>query len=334
MVTYTDFTGFIFNGKTSEELGVLRPSDGSRYSELLLPQMKDTSVDPTGADGQLFFSTYYKSKAIPLNLAYDSLTEVQLRQLRKTFDGRQPHDFILYERPYKVYKAKVTGTPELKFICFDERIVSDGTTYNLEANGPDPIVRATHDDGIRVAKSVAQTPVRIYKGEGTVQLTVYTSFAHTPENGKFLDGAAYTSYPNVDEWKESAGLLETQGIYDIYDDGVIPVYNPGDIATPFKLKFTVATTGAVSISLGRQSAPADYQINLTATAGDEILLDSKTGLLYLCDSNHNPTSTVVNNLIVSGTALFKISPCTVEDEYEFSLTNVSSASIQYDYLYF
>lgn len=334
MTTYTDFTGFIYNGKTSEELGVTRVSEGSRYSEQLLPQLKDISVDPEGTDGSLFFSTNYKTKTITLNLAFDSVTETQLRQLRNTFNGRQPRELIFFERPYKVYDAKVTGTPELKVVCFDERVVSNGATYNLGAN--DPIKCAIPgDNGNRTAISIAETPIRIYKGEGTIQLSAYYPFGHTPENGKFLDGAAYANCTNINEWAESSGLLATQGIYDIYDDGIIPVYNPGDEPTPFKLKFVVDATAETRITLGRQgSLNPDYVLTLNAPAGTKLLLDSKQGLLYLCDSSFNPTTTVANNYITGGTALFKIAQCTIDDYYRFTLTNVTSATISYDYLYY
>lgn len=338
MTSYTDFTGFTYNGEESRNYGITRVSDGSRYTDQLLPQMKDTTVDPTGVDGQLFFSTYYKSRQINLNLAFDCVTEKQLRGLRQLFDGRQVHPLIFYERPYKVYEAKVTGNPEFKVICFDERVVASDTTYTLPAN--DPIVAAIPgDDGVRKKYIYSETPVRIYKGEGSVQMTAFTPFAHTPTNGKFLDGAAYTNYSNVSEWSESAGLLPTQGSFDTFASNKIPVYNPGDVPTPFKLKFTVTANGPVSIKFGREDRPdtPEYQLNLTGTAGLELLWESQTGLLYLCDENHNPTTTVKNNLIISGTSLFNIGKCTLTDAskvYRFVFTNVGAATIDYDYLYF
>ena len=334
MTTYTDYTGFIFNGKTSEELGITRVSDGSRYNEQLLSQLKDTTVDPEGMDGVLFFNTFYKTRTITLNVAFDTLTETQLRQLRQTFNGRQPAELIFYERPYKVYNAKVTGTSEIKFIPFDERLVSTGSSYTLPAN--DPIRKALGalegDNGVRAEKVMAQNPVRIYKGEGTITLSAFTPFAHTPQNGKFLDGAAYSSYPNISEWAESSGLLETQGIYDIYANGVIPVYNPGDEPAPFKLYFTIDSTAETVITLGYEgNANPEYVLTLNAPTGAQLLLDSKQGLIYQKVSG--VYSKVVNNYITGGTALFKIKPCTVEDEYQFTLTNVTTATITYDYLY-
>lgn len=331
-----DFVDFSFNGKTNRELGLLRVSEGSRYAEQLVPQLKDTTVDPEGMDGVLFFNTFYKTKTINLNLAFDSVTEVQLRQIRKTFNGRQPHDLIFSERPYKVYSAKVTGTPELKFIIFDERLVSSGNTYTLPTNDP---IRCANpgDNGVRAEMVTAETPVRIYKGEGNISLSAFTPYAHTPVNGKYLDGAAYTNCTNIDEWKESAGLLPSQtynGVtYDSYSNGVIKIYNPGDEPTPFVLKFQVTSAAETSIAFGASGEIPEYVLTLNAPSGTKLLLDSKQGLIYKCDSSYNPIS-VANNYITGGTALFKIGVCSIEDDYQFTLSNVSSATISYNYLYY
>jgi hypothetical protein len=45
--------------------------------------------------------------------------------MRQWLDGKEIHDLVFDEAPYKVYSAKVTGTPQLKTVCFsenDERI--------------------------------------------------------------------------------------------------------------------------------------------------------------------------------------------------------------------
>lgn len=335
-----DFVDFSFNGKSNRDLNILRVSDGSRYTEQLLPQMKDTTVDPEGVDGVLFFNTFYKTKQITLNLAFDSVTETQLREMRKTFCGRQPADLIFHERPYKVYTAKVTGTPEIKAICFDERIVSTGSSYTLSAN--DPIRKALGalegDNGMRAAMSIAENPIRIYKGEGTITLSAFTPYAHTPVNGKFLDGAAYSSCTNINEWAESSGLLPHQTVdgvtYDTYSNGVIKIYNPGDLPTPFVLKFRTTAAGETTISFGKTGEVPEYVLTLNSpSAGAYFLLDSKQGLIYNCDSSYNITS-VANNYITGGTALFKIGTCTINDNYQFSLSNVSTATVLYDYLYY
>lgn len=140
-----DFIGFTYNGKHSyNDFGVYRVIDGDRYTEDLVPQMNDKTAEVPGRDGQYFFGTDYKSRQFNINIAFEGLTEEQFREMRLWLDGKGIHDLIFDERPYKVYSAKVSGTPQLKYIAFSE----DGK--------------------------------RVYKGEGTIQFTCYYPFAHTP----------------------------------------------------------------------------------------------------------------------------------------------------------
>ena len=66
MAVYNDFIGFSFqpiiNRVPQEEihssdLNILRVSDGSRYSENLLPTMKDQTAEIPGGDGMYWWET-------------------------------------------------------------------------------------------------------------------------------------------------------------------------------------------------------------------------------------------------------------------------------------
>ena len=147
-----DFIGFSFNGKHSiKDFGVYRTSDGSRYNDNLIPQLNDKAADIVGGNGQYFFGSTHKTRQFSIPIAFDSLTETKYREMRRWLDGKEIHDLVFDEVPYKVYSAKVSGTPQLKTICFDEQ------------------------------------GERIYKGEGTIQFTCYHPYAHTPnfENKNF-----------------------------------------------------------------------------------------------------------------------------------------------------
>jgi phage-related protein len=71
-------------------------------------------------------------------------------KLKVHFGDKKVHDLIFDEVPYKVYRAKVTGTATIKHIPF-----SEGATN------------------------------RLYKGEGTIQFTCYEPFARS--NYKWLN---------------------------------------------------------------------------------------------------------------------------------------------------
>lgn len=194
-----DYIGFSYNGKHSSELGILRTGDGSRFNENLLPTMQDKTVQVPGGDGTYYFGSYFTQRQIPVSFAFDSLTEEQISEIKALFGDKQIHDLVFDERPYKVYRAKVTGTATLKYIPFAEG----------ETN-------------------------RVYKGEGTIQFTCYQPYAICTK--KWLED--YTEdWENIDEWKAASGLYESNGRYDkVNNSGKIDLYNPGNIESPFTLK--------------------------------------------------------------------------------------------------
>ena len=176
-----DFIGFTYNGLHSfDNFGVYRTSDGSRYNDNLIPQLTDKTADVPGGDGQYFFKTNYKTRQFIIPIAFDALTELQYRTMRQWLDGQGIHDLIFDEAPYKVYSAKVAGTPQLKTLCFDDE------------NGQ-----------------------RVYKGEGTIQFTCYYPFAHTPTTEKQgFDGRSLNNYTNENksQWSSASKLAEIHSI--------------------------------------------------------------------------------------------------------------------------
>lgn len=137
----TDFIGFTFNGYNSKNLGIYRVSDGNRYNDNLYGSFQDTTVQIPGGDGLYYFRTNYTSRVFNISIAFDSLTDAQLRDLRKIFAANEMGPLIFDEWDYKAYSVKVQSPPQLKYICFDE-------------NGN-----------------------RIYKGEGTINFISYFPYA-------------------------------------------------------------------------------------------------------------------------------------------------------------
>ena len=189
-----DFIGFTYGGKHSiDDYGIYRTSDGSRYNDNLIPQLNDKTADIPGGDGQYYFYSTHKTKQFSIPIAFDSMTESTYRLVKQWLNGKNIEDLVFDEAPYKTYSAKVTGTPQLKTICFVEK------------------------------------GERIYKGEGTIQFTCYYPYAHTPTTTKNgLDGRALSSYsnefyPTKNEWAPGCGMLEA------HYDGC----NYGDLPAPF-----------------------------------------------------------------------------------------------------
>lgn len=306
-----DFIGFSFNGYRSEELGIVRVSDGSRYDEDLLPTSQDKTVQVPGGDGFYYFGSDYTQRQFSINIAFDELTEAQFRKLQQVFGTKELGKLIFDERPYKYYMVK-SGNPQLKYICFGKE--------------GDP---------------------RIYKGEGTLTFTAYYPFAKsvfkflekTQKEGKevyVLQG----TYFNIEEWAEVSGM-KAQGTLDkvpknptggVYS---ISVYNAGDLEADFILKFNGAPSNAINIELSQQNVAdkkaflnlknfglkgtdTGFQINTKTNLIEGFNTKGLTGILY-------------NENIIQGD-FFKIPP--QEEGLKISITGATPTEIVYDYIYY
>ena len=159
-----DFIGFTFNGHYSKDLGIYRVSDGNRYNDNLYGSFQDTTVQIPGGDGLYYFRTNYTSSAFNISIAFDSLTDAQLRNLRKVFSANAMGPLIFDEWDYKAYSVKIQSPPQLKYICFDE----GGN--------------------------------RVYKGEGTINFVSYYPYASstTTTEGTITTGATISLTNNGD----------------------------------------------------------------------------------------------------------------------------------------
>lgn len=211
-----DFLAFSFNGKHSyDDFKLYRTIDGDRYNVDLSPQMNDKTAENTGGDGMYFFNTNHKQKVFNISFAFEEMSETQLRQMKRWLDGKTLGDLWFEEEPYKVYTAKVTGTPTIKYIPFE-------TNVNT----------------------------RVYRGEGSVQFTAYWPYAHTPDkveasggtktNGKIF--SSYSGFRNKNQWAAASGLTSTTGS--------CTGENPGDLPAPFVFSKSSTTAKNSVIKVG------------------------------------------------------------------------------------
>lgn len=283
-----DFIGFTFNGVHSSELGIVRTSDGSRFSTNLLPTIQDKTVQVPGGDGTYFFGSYYTQKPFNISFATDEVTEEQFHQITTLFGDKQIHDLIFDETPYKVYSAKCTGNPQFKFICFEEE----------DSNGK-----------IK----------RIYKGEGTLNFTCYYPYARSRFNyldeytsvtipewrdwiGTTSDGNLYApgvaeinSNGNKDEWAAASRMQPTQGKYDQLGENQVSVFNAGDFECDFKIYFNQSIS---ELSLNDNTFKMQ---SFDLEGGDAYFcINSASNLIEGCDEEFNPTGTLYNKYIIAG----------------------------------
>lgn len=269
-----DFLAFSFNGKHSwDDFGLYRVSDGDRYNTELSPQMNDITAENPSADGMYFFNSFHKQKVFNINFAFEEISDATLRSLKQWLNGKEQGDLWFEEEPYKVYTAKVTGTPTLKFIPFD--------------------------------KYVGDTKTRVYRGEGSIQFTAYWPYAHTPDfvetktnmntsgynptnNGKLWSN--YEDFQNYEQWGVSSGLaIESEGSLTNAFTTTCTGENPGDLPAPFVLKASSISgmtdqshltfkVGTMEITIPAATVETSDGTNVYTHYRD-IKWDSKTGIV-------------------------------------------------------
>lgn len=382
-----DFLGFTFADTPSDELNIIRISDGDRYEEELQPEISDITAEVPGMDGMYYFGSTFGKKSFSISIAFDSVTEEQFRKIRKLF-GRKNQGYLVFdERPYKKYMVKIENPIELSYICFDEP-KKDWTTIDGIRYKEDDVYKTEHE----VLRPTEGTE-RIYKGEGKIDFIAYFPFAKScykelpftyeqtsdiaiQENKKYFvfvnNQFSLVSNPvqsqlnlyyervineEANDWVISSGILsaderETYGI-DEYQNGVINVYNAGDIPTGFRLYIPVAAASQ-EITLTYRAAASNVEdiaqlvINpVEIKDGDMgILIDTNNGLIVgvrqaesIIDQDGNATYQTSGNLYneyVKSGYFFKFQPNeSVTDGATLQIDNgAEGIQIFYDYLYF
>lgn len=295
-----DYIGFSYNGKHSSDLGIMRTSNGSRFDENLLPTMQDKTAQVPGGDGTYYFGSYYTQRQFPVSFAFDNLTEEQVAQLKSLFGDKKIHDLIFDERPYKTWKAKVTGSAMLKYIPFAEG----------ETN-------------------------RIYKGEGSLQFTAYQPYAICTK--KWLEDYE-EDWKNIDEWKGASGLKETQGEYDkLQGANTIKLWNPGDLDSHFllRLNFNDGKIAAGQINIDEDSDKLLRWNEFVALGEDSyVKFNTKLNLIEGYRADNIKSGNIYNHVIKEGN--FFLIP---QGASTMKVINVDSYAdtdniIEYNYYYF
>ena len=116
-----DYLGFTYNGFHSSDLGIVRVSDGSRYSENLLPSFQDKTVTVPGKDETYYFGSFFSQQKISIQIAFDNLSEEKMGLLARILGDKKVHPLSFDERPYKEYQAKIADSTLIKHICFNEK---------------------------------------------------------------------------------------------------------------------------------------------------------------------------------------------------------------------
>ena len=354
-----DYLGFFYGGIHSSELGIVRISDSDKYNDELIPTFSDKTATVPGLDETYYFGSNYTQKTVTIKFAFDHLTDLQIRKLRKLFSNKKPQELIFDETPYKVYMVKTNGQPNLNYLCFEE---------NYE---------------------------RIYKGDGSVTFIAYSPFAKS--RFKYMEDYNINNIPewtgvysNKIDWLESSGIkskntkykvycpIEIDGViyrtaFDNYIDAnnleeynpnniignnyikerqVIPIINTGDIETYpeielcYRSSYYIGDNGTPSprffnlyLNYAKFNAETDrYEIDDTKEQKKisfkldtrcylKINMRKKLAFITYLDNNYNPISEqinlIANNLISEGD-FFSI-PNTEDNTFLILRLNITNA---------
>ena len=293
-----DFIGFSFNGYRSEDLGIVRVSDGSRYTEDLLPTAQDKTVQVPGGDGFYYFGSDYTQKPFTIPIAFDGLTEKQFRELQQVFGTKELGKLVFDERPYKYYMVK-SGKPQLKYICFGK----DGE--------------------------------RIYKGEGTLSFTAYYPFAKSifkflneyndKNKDEWKEASGMKAEKGTYDTVSDNGSISVYNAGDLETDFILKFDLPVDNTSISDIKITLSkeNVGKVEAFLdlkgfSKKNTDTGFQINTKTNLIEGFNAEGLTGTLY-------------NENIIQGD-FFKIPPR--EEGYRISVTGATPIEIVYDYIYY
>ena len=264
-----DFLGFQLGQYHSSQLNIVRTSTNDRYIENMLPTFSDATSVAIGGNGTYYWNTSYTQKLFTIDFAFDDLQEIDIQRLKKvlSFKGVQP--LIFDEFPYKKYMVKCATPPTLKYICFDGN------------------------------------QVRIYKGEGSIQLVSFYPFGMGTAENKI-------------KYSEKGCLINNNG--ELEGD-IKLIYNISDIASGLQLQLRERrdsnNIGLLTLS------------NVVGMSGDQYIeIDSYTNLINGLDASFNKTKNLYNKYITAGD-FFK-GPV----GFSFLLTDKEFVSAQFTPLYY
>lgn len=303
-----DFLGFTFNDIHSSTLGITRISGGDRYEEDLLPTFQDKVVDGPSTNETYYFDSYFKQRIINIQIAFDDLTETQIRKIRQLFGDQGIHELWFDETPYKAYYVKVSSPPKLRYLCFNR----------------------TNGDKIQ----------RIYKGEGSISFIGYFPFGKS--RFKYLEDYI-PQFSNSLEWLQASGIQSKNGIDEFVQEAnnnrKVNLWNGGDLETDFEINFYFGNSNY--ISKGSIYIKENEKLNLNKiikkSTDSGIQINTKLKLIQGFKEENGKikiTKNIYNEYIASGD-FFKIprKSSVLKLQGLYPEKDVK-AEIKYSYLYF
>lgn len=226
---------------------------------------------------------------------------------------------------------KLSESMGLDYLPWDDnKIPIPGKKYVIDYNGLKIIDTALFSEEINV----------ISIGNNTVNVEYFLNSKDIEFHGEFgktvvISISEIEDYNNVQEWKDAAGLLDTQGEYDKLSGNQIKLYNPGVKETDFilslRFKNGAIPAGQIYISVdGATKGQLTLETITPIKDDEEIRINTKLNLIEGY-KNGQKTGNIYNKYISAGT-FFKI-PVSKNMVMYLSQFNCFN-SIEYKYIYF
>lgn len=309
-----DYAGFTFSGKHTSQFGLYSVSNGDRYSRYLSPIIKNRTAENNGGIGTYFFGSQHTQQTFNFNLAFDSLTELELREIKEWLNS-DVSSLILDESPYIEYYVKVSSAPQINFLPFESE-----EDLNLTISNSD----------ILYNPQKKKSNTRVYKGEINITFTAYEPYGYNVKGKKWAED--YKDELNYDEWIEASGLISQENLeynykYDIPQAGKVYLYNAGMLPSDFIITLnTLAPNSNINFTIDNERY---LELKIPNITINKLIIDTKKRLIIADEK-------VANNLIVKGD-FFKIPIGESELIFPSTLTFPSDESytfIEYRYYYF
>lgn len=261
-----DFLGFQLGDIHSSQLNITRVSNGDRYTENLTPNFTDTTMQVPGKDGTYYWDTYYTQTPFTIDFAFDDLRDEDIRRLKQIFGFKGVKELIFDEIPYKKYMVKCSAPPSLKYISFSFQ------------------------------------EIKIYKGEGSVNLIAYYPYALSTRNIELKTGTKQE------------------------------ISNMGDIEAPIKIYYSLDNISDISLQLETNNEITGVlnikDIEKISDNDIYLCIDMRTHLIEGLNDSFEKNGTLYNRFITTG------------DFFDLPVgrsiltSNISWDSIKFNYLYY
>lgn len=115
------FISFSYGGKYIEDFNLL-VAYGDRLNKNIYSEFEDSTSDYETLDGQYYWGTHMSPNTLEFTLATDYMTQLDMERFKKWFHPGVERELILMEHPNRAILARVSSSPSISMIPYEEKI--------------------------------------------------------------------------------------------------------------------------------------------------------------------------------------------------------------------